>query len=145
MNYKFYSQDPWFQRYHRFEASLKRVINKVINPKNHQGNPVFHKNKYTFNFIVEEKLGSNKSYFYLWQFLYPFYRRQKLVPTIKPSPQKLKRWIGSNLFQNCIVKTCFSFTMQFFFFFFFVVDKHQCDVSNMVASNLWNVFWRPCL
>ena len=60
-----YSQDPWFQRNHRFEAFENRVINKVINPKIHQGNPVCHKNKYAFNFTVEEQLGSNKSYFYL--------------------------------------------------------------------------------
>ena len=61
-----YSQDPWFQRYHRFEAFEIRVINKVINPKIHQGNPVGHKNKYTVNFTIEEQLVSNKSYFYLW-------------------------------------------------------------------------------
>ena len=96
-----YSQDPWFQRYHRLEAFENRVINKVINPQINQDNPVCHKNKYTFNFTLEKQLRSNKIYFHLWWFLYPFYRRQKLVPTHKPIPHKLKRLIGSNLFQNC--------------------------------------------
>ena len=51
---------------HRFNGTigstlLNRIINKVVNPKIHQGNPVCHKNEYTFSFTVEEQLGSNKS------------------------------------------------------------------------------------
>ena len=57
--------------------------------------------KYILNFTVKEQLESNKRYFYKWRFLYPFYRRQKLVPAIKPSPQKQKWWNCLKLCQTC--------------------------------------------
>ena len=96
-----YSQDLWFQRYHRFEAFKNGAINKVTNLKIHQGNPVSPKSKYILNFTVKEQLESNKRYFYKWLFLYRFYRRQKLVPAIKPSPQKRKRWNYLKLCKIC--------------------------------------------
>ena len=51
-----YSQDPWFQRYHRFEAFKNKAISKVTNLKIHQGNPVSPKSKYILNFNVKEQL-----------------------------------------------------------------------------------------
>ena len=80
-----YSQDPWFQRYHRFEAFEIRVINKVINPVTRAILCVIKTS--TLSILLLKNNWDQIKVTFIYGDFCTLFRRQKLVPTIKPIPQ----------------------------------------------------------